>query len=199
MSDDLSVLDFLAERKRPAERVELEVTRELGEGDLRELQTPAPVRATPAQSPLDRIKEVHHIQARLLAEGKSLRQVAAIVGSSIARLRTLELDPTFQELIEYYRDQVTIKWLDVHEKLALGTAAAVEELLQRLEEHPETFTNNQLRMLVETFGDRSIAPSKVGVQIGNVGGQTFTINFAKPAGAEEKAPVVIEGRADGDA
>ncbi len=188
MSDDLAILDFIAERKRPRKELQLEVVRELTLEDLEELRTPGPAAVVPIN--LDRIREIHHVQARLLAEGRKLSAVAAIVGTSVARLKQLELDPTFQELVSYYRDQVTIKYLDVHEKLALGLGMAVEELVRRLEEAPEEFSNNQLRLLVETLGDRSIAPSKVGVSAGAAGGTVFTINFAKPEGVD--APV-IEG------
>lgn len=181
------ILEFIA-KGRPGRPLELEVVRELTEGELEMLRVPATVRVAPTRV-LDRIREIHHVQARLLAEGRSLRQVAAIVGCGIATLRSLEVDPTFQELIGYYRDQVTIKYLDVHEKLALALGMAVEELVRRLEDDPEKFSENQLRLLVETLGDRSVAPSKVGMVAQAPAQQVFTINFVKPEGMKQ---VVID-------
>lgn len=135
------------------------ILREIKEDDLPGiLARPAP---PPGDSPIKRLRNTHHLAARCLAEGRALVETAEITGYTPARLGQLKNDPTFQELLAYYKGQTEAKWLNVHERLASLAVDVQEELQARLDESPETFTNEELRRLGETLLDRSgFGPSK---------------------------------------
>lgn len=109
----------------------------------------------PAVRPLAKVRNTHHQAARLLAEGRSVVETAEITGYTPQRISDLKNDPTFQNLVAHYRDQVQAKWLNVHERLQSLGIAVTEELQERLEEAPEKFTNEELRRWAETLLDRS--------------------------------------------
>lgn len=151
-------------RGRKGAPLEVFVLRELDEEDLPAILAPKPHGATtPA---LQDLREHHHLLARLLAEGKTQADAAAIMGYSQSRVSILLDDPTFAELLAYYKQQVHENYLGVHERLGLVTGLAVDELRTRLEENPSGFSRKELLDVIETAGDRSVAPSK-GVQGGS--------------------------------
>lgn len=58
---------------------------------------------------IEEMRANHHLQARLLAEGREVDEVAAIVGKTASQLESLLDDPTFRELMAYYRGGGTYK------------------------------------------------------------------------------------------
>jgi hypothetical protein len=101
-----------------------------------------------------RIRTTHHMAARLLAEGRASVEVGAMTGYTPARINQLQKDPTFQELVAHYKDQVEAKYLNVHERLASLGIRVTEEIMERLEEDPDSFSNEELRKLAESTLDR---------------------------------------------
>jgi hypothetical protein len=158
----------------------LEVRRELNAGDLDALLHPPPVGAvTPS---LGQIRHAHHTLAMLLAEGRKGVEISGITGYSPSRISILQGDPAFQELVAYYREQKEAVYLDVHQRLATLGMTAIEELQQRFEDRPEGFTNREVKEILESALDRSIAPAKTGKNAGaQPGGAavSLTVNFVK--------------------
>lgn len=133
--------------------------REISEEDLPGILTNAA--PPPAARPMQRLRNTHHMAARCLAEGRKVLEVSEITGYTPTRIAQLQRDPTFAELVEHYKSQVETKWLNVHERLAALGIAVTEEIMERLEEAPEKFSNEELRRWAETTLDRSgFGPSK---------------------------------------
>jgi len=156
-SDDLSVLEFLAlgTRGRAPTVLRMERLRDITMEELRAMT----VRGEAPPGPLlQKVRQIHHLQARLLSEGRTLTEVAGLCGTSAVRLSMLQKDPMFQELIEYYRRQGEHAFVEVKEKLGVLGTMATEELIERLDEKPESFSNETLMRLGTFALDRSIAP-----------------------------------------
>jgi len=155
--DDLSVLEFLAlgTRGRAPSVLRMERLRDITMDELRAMTVPGEAPAGPL---LQKVRQIHHLQARLLSEGRTQTEVAALCGTSINRLSMLQKDPMFQELIEYYRRQGEHAFVEVKEKLGVLGTMATEELIERLDEKPESFSNDVLMRLGTFALDRSIAP-----------------------------------------
>lgn len=173
MSDD--VLDFIALQSVNRRGLEMSVVRELTPEDAGAEKTPEAQR----REPIQRLAQRHHNQAMLIAEGRSQIEVCAKLGCSQTTLSRLMHDPMFQELVEFYRVQKEQVYLDAHAKLAMLGTTAAEELLARLEDDPDKFSNMDLKKIMEAAMDRSIAPSKAGAG-GAVAGQNtaVTITFS---------------------
>jgi hypothetical protein len=93
-------------------------------------------------------------------------------------------DPAFRELVDYYKAQVHHEYLDMHHRLGSLAATAVDILHERLEEKPSSFTNNELRQIVNDACDRSVAPSK---GAGTSSGVNINVRFIK---AEPQPPIL---------
>lgn len=188
MSD---VLEFLTLGKLPPKALGLEVKANLTREDLEAFK--APVKAPREVRPLERIQGIHHAQARLLAMGKSAVEVSAALGVSTQMVNTLQHDPTFQELMAYYKDQCDIIALDTYAKADLVKRLGLDILQERLETKPDSFSNNQLRQLTVDLMDRTDLPIKT-PQGGQTGSAVITFNFANPLTAQQGP--MIEGRAE---
>ena len=134
---------------------------------------------------LKRIRNNHHALARLLAEGRRPGECAAILGFAPSRISILQQDPAFKDLLEFYKSQVEVQYLDVHSRLAQLGTTAVEELQERLEEDPEGFSVSQLQNIAEMALDRSVAPAKGGPKgpVGGASGINLVVQFQAPAQA----------------
>lgn len=104
---------------------------------------------------LRRLSDRHHSLARLVATGQTKGACAAMTGFSISRVSILMGDPTFAELVQFYRSQEEKIFRGVAEKLTGIASAALDELEERLEETPEDFSVNQLLEVVKTGADRT--------------------------------------------
>jgi hypothetical protein len=65
----------------------------------------------PANRPpsLEELRRAHHLKAPLLGLDRDMREVAAICDTTPEHLEQLAADPSFQELIGYYRGGGTFK------------------------------------------------------------------------------------------
>lgn len=191
--------DLIPSRGAIAEPLVMEVVRPLTQADLAVLGE-APKVGVP---PLQRLRATHHRQAALLAEGKSVSQVAAIVGCTPQRLTQLQTDPTFAELIHYYHDQMMVAHLTdaarLKDKIIDVGEMAVDELRERMEddERRRRISAGEIRKIAEFAMDRTVAPPQMAPNVATTPA-AITINFGTalrntPAGA----PVAtIEGTSE---
>lgn len=142
-------------RGRAAKTPSAVVLRELDGADLALLETEKGVKA----SPLKRLGERHHALARCLASGMSPGQAAITCGYTGSRVSILQDDPAFKELLDFYRADVTEKYLDMHGVLAGLSLDAAMALRERLEEDAQLdepkMSVGQLTELVKLGADRT--------------------------------------------
>ena len=173
--------DLIPSRGAIAEPLTLEVTREITHEDLRRLGE-APKVTVPI---LQKLRATHHRQAMLLAGGKDLNEVAAIVGCTVQRLVQLQVDPTFVELVSYYRDQTMVAMLEdnvrIQAKLVDVGEMAIDELQERLadDEARKRMRTGDVRQIAEFAMDRTVAPPKA-APAQTLAPNAITINFGTP-------------------
>lgn len=173
--------DLIPSRGAVAEPLLLEVTRNLTAEDLLNLGS-APKVSVPI---LQKLRATHHRQAQLLASGKSVSEVAAIVGCTPQRLVQLQVDPTFAELVSYYQDQIMSAMLTdsarLQDKIVDVGEMAVDELRERLEsdEARKQMPVGEIRKIAEFAMDRTVAPPKATAPT-STAPQSVTINFGTP-------------------
>lgn len=103
---------------------------------------------------IKRLKQIHHELARLLASGLSPAEVAASTGYSASRISILQRDPSFKGLMDHYKTQRDEVFVDVHKRMATLGIDAADELQERLETNPESFSVGQLTELMKATLDR---------------------------------------------
>lgn len=101
------------------------------------------VRATPrADVPrVKKLRDSHHMVARLTAMGLTLTEVAEQAGYSINGVSTLQKDPSFKELVAHYREVLTEEW-----------KGAVDEYFQNL----VGVRNKALRLISDKLGEAEV-------------------------------------------
>ena len=122
-----------------AEPLEIVGTAPLTQADLRLLQTEERGRSTDgAVRPLERLTNRHHALARLLATGSCTQGEAGIImGYADATISILKQDPSFQQLITFYQNEVAEEFRGFQAQLAGVAEDALAELHSRIED-PET-------------------------------------------------------------
>lgn len=142
-----------------------ELVRELGEGDERELVAEREV----AGSPRRRLSQRHHALARALAAGMAPMEASAAFGYVPTTISILQGDPTFSELVKFYRQKEDAQSASLGEKLIQLAIEASDELLERIEEKPESFSKSELRDVIKMGADRTgFGPSSTSNQNLNV-------------------------------
>lgn len=127
------------------------VVRELTAADLELLRGERGIQP----KPIERLRDRHHSMARLIAEGKKIGEVAAITGMTISRLSILQGDPTFAELVVFYRREVNAQYAELHEQLAGISLDAAIILRERYEDDPDQFSAKDLMALLALGADRT--------------------------------------------
>jgi hypothetical protein len=150
---------------RPAQFLPAHVSRELTEEDLLAI---AEGNAPPAPPiGVKQLRASHHKAARLVGQGLAAGQISAITGYSTERLRQLNHDPQFAELVAYYKGLDEKAWeehrVDIAGRLAAITADTMEVIHERLLEDPNSFALKDLRAIAELGLDR-IGHGKTSVQ-----------------------------------
>jgi hypothetical protein len=125
---------------------------ELDSGDMMLLGSGANVQSSP---PLKKIRPRHHALAKALARGMRPGIAAATHGFSVSRVSILASDPTFKDLIEFYRREESDAHLEQQGRLSGIAVAALDELAERLEDEPEKLTVAQLTKLASLGADRT--------------------------------------------
>ena len=128
-----------------------EIERPLGESDLALLETELGV----SPRPIARVRDSHHALARALAGGLRPMEASELTGFSPSRISILQRDPTFAELLEFYRDQARESFTDFVGRLKLLSLDAVHELQERLDSEPEKIRISDLLEIAKFGADRS--------------------------------------------
>ena len=147
---DLADLQNAEARTRPLTAV---VVRELEEADVALLAERGS--ADTARQPLKKISQRHHALARNIASGMPDGEAAIVCGYTASRVSILKGDPAFQELIQFYSEDIDAQYADLHERLSALSMDAAEELLERLESDPEKISTAQLLEIVKSGADRT--------------------------------------------
>jgi hypothetical protein len=173
--------DLIPSRGAIGEPLLMEVERELTQQDLLRLGE-APKVSVPI---LKQLRATHHRQAQLLAAGHSVGEVAVIVGCTTQRLVQLQVDPTFVELVAFYKDQVLSAMIEdtarLKDKIVDVGEMAVDELRDRLEndERRSKMPVGEVRKIAEFAMDRTVAPPKA-APAQTAAPTSVTINFGTP-------------------
>lgn len=143
----------LRPRTRGRARVEVdsEYIRDLTEADLPLLEVPRGI-TSPV---LKRIRDSHHALARILADGTSETEAAAITGYCISRISILKQDPAFMNLVEENRRYKNMRSGDQAEQMGTITKDALGIIRDRLEDAPEDVSLPVLVDIVTKFCDRT--------------------------------------------
>lgn len=136
---------------RQAAPLTAEVTREIVQDDLH-LLAARPAEKAPT---LRRISERHHTLARLVAQGHPDGHISLMTGYTPSRISILKADPMVKELIEHYRKLVEDALVDFQASLLGLSFDALNEVRERLEQQPESFTVSQLMSILSTTADRA--------------------------------------------
>lgn len=107
------------------------------------------------KAPLARLRESHHVLARLMAEGKSPVEASAITGYSTDRIYTLKHDPAFTELVHHYETQIDSEKANVTQQVQSLALVAGQILHDRMLDEPESFKNKELMDIMNSGLDRS--------------------------------------------
>ena len=143
----------VARRSARVEPWQVVVLREISTEDLLSIHASAPERRDP-KAPLSQIRDGHHMLAQMIARGEDPVNVSAITGYSVARIRTLERDPAFGELVSHYETQEVFASANISAQIQHVSLTAKQVLLDRLENDPEGFSNKELKEIFQMGLDR---------------------------------------------
>ena len=138
-------------RGRAARPVVATVSRELVPADIAALSEEKGSEPTA----LKRLSDRHHALARNLASGMEPGEAALISGYVVSRVSILQNDPAFKELVNFYRQEVSFQYRDLHERLSGLALDAADELANRLEEEPDKISLGQLLEITKMGADRT--------------------------------------------
>lgn len=112
-----------------------------------------------------KLRDSHHMLARLMATGLRDWEVAARSGYSIGRIAMLKVDPSFQELVAAKRKQVDEEWVesvdDYFTTVTANRVIAARLLNDKLvEAEPEDMSFRELVMIHADAADRTGYPKR---------------------------------------
>jgi len=110
-------------------------------------------------SAIKRLRDHHHLIARLVAEGRRTTDIAAEVGLSISRVSILKGDPAFRQLVEMYRANY-----GQLKEAAFVRSLAAEEKLERYHEDPENLSNGELNADIQLMTEILEGKKTVNIQ-----------------------------------
>lgn len=149
------------------------------------------------EPPLKRIKDKHHNLARLIASGLYSQQDASIMaGYRPGSATRLMSDPTFRELVQFYRTDNQRIARGTIERLAGVGADALDVIEERLE-NPETrvkIPTSELRAIAEMALDRTgYGPQSTQTNVNVHVGLADKLEAARRR-AQQSAGLVIEAK-----
>jgi hypothetical protein len=193
-----------------------EFDRELTTDDIERLATDPTIGRT-GPPILKQLKDHHHAIARHLASGKTVLETADLVGLTPQRVGDLQrTDPAFQNLLDYYRNQVTEAGVDeareFRGKLRRLGRRGLEVLADRFDDEKAVaeMSTDEVRRVTEMALDRTDAPPRTAQQAPptptnitfNMGPRTLipkTIEHEpQTTNIEETGPIDIEPESNDD-
>lgn len=189
-------LDMFRTRGRASRELSAVTIRELEPADFEMLD----VEKGSTAAPLKRLSDRHHSLARHIAAGVGPGEAAIICGYDISRVSILQADPTFAELVLFYRDVKEREFRDVQGKLAGIASDALDELQTRIEDEPEKLSVTQLMALVTMGTDRTgNGPQSSTTNLNVNVGVASRLEEARKRVAERRTRfTVIDGTTSGD-
>lgn len=177
--------------------VALTYERDIGPDDLRALDSGGVVVSPKLwSSSIKRITMVHHSLARFVAEGRKTVDIAALTGISPGRIKVLEDDPAFKQLVHHYGEINSAIYYDVHQRLATTAQLAVEEINARLEENGKDVSMRELKELAALALDRIGVPAESMTTTRDATGRADLIaEEVRKLFTKRTAGVIIEGEA----
>lgn len=174
--------------KKPTGQVEIEVVRSLTEDDLPALQAPERVGSEPPG--LLSLRSTHHQLAQLIATGTEMVEISLITGYSLSYISNLKHSPMFAELIEHYRSEKEMVFVEAVARLKGMGITAIEILHESMLSEPEKWAKRELMELAElVFGKGAAQQGKGQGQGAGQGGINIAVNFVAAQGAGP----IIEG------
>jgi hypothetical protein len=172
--------------------LEVSYARDLGEADLALLATE---RAT-APPPRRRMRDRHHALARALAEGAKPWEASAITGYSPSTVSILQSDPSFKDLVTFYREHTDAAFAEFTKRATLVTLTALDNIQEQVEDESNPLSLEQNLTIVKTLADRTgYAPQSRSVNMNvnvDVSGRLAAAK-ARLAERSARALPVIEG------
>ena len=135
---------------RAAKPLQAALVRELAPADLALLSVESGVRA-PARI---RLRDRHHALARAIAEGAKPWEASAITGYSPSTVSILQADPSFRELVEFYREHEKAQHAEFSRRAATTLLTLVDNLQELAEDEANPLTFDQNLTGVKTLADR---------------------------------------------
>lgn len=134
-----------------------EVIRPLTAADLALI--PAPGYQANGAPHLKKIREAHHRLAALVAGGATLREINEETGYSYSRISILKGDPSFAELVEFYKREATERNIDLvvdlQKRIFALAVDSVDELHSLILDTPEAVSPDQKIDIAKFATDRS--------------------------------------------
>jgi hypothetical protein len=104
---------------------------------------------------IQRLRDSHHALARCLATGAHPAEASLVTGYSLSRISILKADPSFQELLAFYREKTDEVFVDVNARMSALSLEAIAELQERLDDDPGAFSRVELLEIAKVFADRT--------------------------------------------
>lgn len=152
-------MDFLTAVRttgRAAKDIAAVVIRDVTEEDLRALG--AVERGTTVPS-IEKLRSSHHSLARVLSQGMTIEEAAAITGYTPSRIGTLRMDPAFQALETHYQRMIDDTFekgmVDFAGRLSATATDALEVIHERILEKPDDVSMGTLVDVVKLGADRT--------------------------------------------
>lgn len=159
---------MIPKRGRPGALIMMSIARALTARDLMNLAANPGARKGPPM--IQRLKAAHHQAARLLVEGKTVREVALITGYSRQRLSDMQrTDPMFIDLMSYYEGMTNELGVDdttrIRNRLVDAGETALIEIQDRLDDDAtrSKMSIDELRKISEMGLDRTVAPPRTAI------------------------------------
>ena len=138
-------------RGRAAKANDVSLVRELEPGDLALL---ASERGTVSR-PIARLRDRLHSLARCLARGMSNAEAAIVTGYDPSRISVLKGDPSFQELLAYYRAEENEALADFTQRATDLTLTAMDSLQEALEDEENPMSPAMVLEIAKFAADRT--------------------------------------------
>lgn len=170
--------------------ISVSIIRELTEDDLAAQLASGPQGVR--QKPLVRISHSHHNLAQLIAIGKEYEYISLVTGYSPTYIGSIQHDPLFAELLQYYRSIREMVFVDVLERMKVASLTTLEQLQEDLEENGERWSKREKMEFLKLCLEHSKAgqSTKSGAAQGSLVNVTFVQASSGQSGGNG---VVIEG------
>lgn len=144
-----------------------------------------PVAVTPT---VKRLRDSHHTLARLLAAGLSGEQASVQTGYSQSRISVLRNDPTFQNLVAFYRHSRDEARADLEARYLLIANDYAQHIHEAVLDEPEEIPIMQALEVFKAMADRGgMAPVARSIN------KSITMNIGDRLDAARRRTVIVDG------